>query len=164
MLREPVLAAYIYSQHICAPACAGEPRRGTPPCCRPRRQSGLLRKLQRHWKAYGCLVAAGEERVATVVSLHQDCDLATWGVDFAALQWRAGELGVSVERCPVRTVAAPFCSRAGCLGGCRRSSAASLPLVTVRCSAGRSKAHAQRCLAALCADTALFTLQADSGL
>jgi len=45
--------------------------------------------------------------VATVISLQQDCDLATWGVDFAALEWCAGELGVSIERCPARTAADP---------------------------------------------------------
>ena len=40
--------------------------------------------------------------MTAVVSLQQDCDLANWGVDFPALQWRAGELGISLERCPVR--------------------------------------------------------------
>ncbi len=108
---------------------------------------------------------AGEERVATVISLQQDCDLATWGVDFAALEWCAGELGVSIERCPARTAADPLCSRAVSLGGCRRSSAASVPLVTA-CPAqrwaGDSASHAWS--PALCADCALYTLHADSGL
>lgn len=51
---------------------------------------------------------AGEEGVTAVVSLQQDCDLANWGVDFPALQWRAGELGVSLERCPVRPLKMPL--------------------------------------------------------
>ena len=48
-----------------------------------------------------------------MVSLQQDCDLANWGVDFPALRWRAGELGVSLERCPVRPPSKiPFSCRA----------------------------------------------------
>ncbi|KAK9830917.1 hypothetical protein WJX81_004774 [Elliptochloris bilobata] len=43
---------------------------------------------------------AGEEGVNVVVSLQQGCDLAAWGVNFADLQWRAGELSVSLQRCP----------------------------------------------------------------
>ena len=37
-----------------------------------------------------------------MVSLQQECDLAAWGVNYADLQWRAGELGVSLQSCPVR--------------------------------------------------------------
>ena len=47
-------------------------------------------------------LAAAAEGVRAVVSLQQECDLATWGVNHADLQWRAGELGVSLQRCPVR--------------------------------------------------------------
>ena len=49
-----------------------------------------------------CPHAAAEEGVRAVVSLQQECDLATWGVNYADLQWRAGELGVRLQRCPVR--------------------------------------------------------------